>query len=209
MFTQVTQQQFTVVLGISGSGKSSLVKAGVIPYLKQQQPQRWQIIEPIRPGIDPYKSLAIALSTLNSNEQIGETSLLGKKLKQQDKSPLNPPYQTAKHPLIPPRVGGSGGLGDFQEFSPQNWGAGGAKNSNNLADRTVLMFSNQLTNSIQSWSQQHPDYRLLLVIDQFEELITLSQKTMPVKGEQKLSWWQKLKSQWGLGKKVSNADSNE
>ena len=154
LFTQVTQQQFTVVLGISGSGKSSLVKAGVIPYLPQQQPKKWQIIEPIRPGIDPYKSLAIALSSISNDQKKSseDITLLGKQLEQH-----------------------------FQ----------------------------QLINSIQSWSQQHPDSRLLLVIDQFEELITLSQKTMPVKGEPKLSWWQKLKSQWGLGKKVSNADSNE
>jgi excinuclease UvrABC ATPase subunit len=30
----------TVVLGISGSGKSSLVKAGLIPYLKQRSQQK-------------------------------------------------------------------------------------------------------------------------------------------------------------------------
>lgn len=34
LFTQICQQPLTIVLGASGTGKSSLVKAGLIAYIK-------------------------------------------------------------------------------------------------------------------------------------------------------------------------------
>jgi len=48
--------RFLAIIGASGSGKSSLVKAGLIPALRQRE--RWQIIV-IRPGADPLLSLAL------------------------------------------------------------------------------------------------------------------------------------------------------
>lgn len=51
----VSNQPLTVVLGASGTGKSSLVKAGLIPYLRSQ-PQ-WQILATMRPGESPMKAL--------------------------------------------------------------------------------------------------------------------------------------------------------
>ncbi|GJD16735.1 hypothetical protein RIVM261_016910 [Rivularia sp. IAM M-261] len=56
-------QPLTVVLGISGSGKSSLVKAGLIPKLREN-PTQWRILEPIRPGATPFKALARAVLPL-------------------------------------------------------------------------------------------------------------------------------------------------
>ncbi|MGF1990140.1 MAG: caspase family protein [Nostoc sp. ZfuVER08] len=56
-----TNNPLTVVLGISGSGKSSLVKAGLIPYLRKHHNQEWYIIPTIRPGDNPFTSLAEAL----------------------------------------------------------------------------------------------------------------------------------------------------
>ncbi|NEU73722.1 caspase family protein [Hassallia byssoidea VB512170] len=48
----------TVVLGASGSGKSSLVKAGLIPYLKLgTSHQEWRILAPVRPGESPFVAL--------------------------------------------------------------------------------------------------------------------------------------------------------
>ncbi|MDX2228043.1 MAG: caspase family protein [Leptolyngbyaceae cyanobacterium bins.349] len=55
----------TVVLGASGSGKSSLVKAGFIPHLRHGQTgQDWQILPPLRPGESPLKALSCALETI-------------------------------------------------------------------------------------------------------------------------------------------------
>jgi formylglycine-generating enzyme required for sulfatase activity len=48
--------RFLAIVGASGSGKSSLVKAGLIPALRQSE--RWQIIV-IRPGANPLLSLAL------------------------------------------------------------------------------------------------------------------------------------------------------
>jgi WD40 repeat protein/energy-coupling factor transporter ATP-binding protein EcfA2 len=121
----VGDRPFTVVLGASGSGKSSLVKAGLIAHLdgsvKTQQAQNkrlkpqeyphqckyqgWKILAPIRPGKSPLKSLKSVLKELG----------------------------IAKNSQIDPQI--------FIE-------------------------------AIAVWSQTHPETKLLLVIDQFEELIT-------------------------------------
>src|SRR6185436_11033314 len=50
-----------MTLGASGSGKSSLVRAGLIPRLKRD-PERWLIVRPFRPGEDPFGALADVLA---------------------------------------------------------------------------------------------------------------------------------------------------
>jgi WD40 repeat protein len=52
--------QFLAVLGASGSGKSSVVMAGLIPDLRHKHPD-WIILPPIKPGAHPVESLAIML----------------------------------------------------------------------------------------------------------------------------------------------------
>lgn len=49
LYGVVTQQPLTVVLGASGSGKSSLVKAGLLPKIRQQGGPDWVILPPLRP----------------------------------------------------------------------------------------------------------------------------------------------------------------
>ncbi|MGE0812711.1 MAG: TIR domain-containing protein [Vicinamibacterales bacterium] len=44
-----------LVLGASGSGKSSLVRAGVLPRLRARED--WLIVDPFRPGRDPWAEL--------------------------------------------------------------------------------------------------------------------------------------------------------
>ena len=50
-----------MTLGASGSGKSSLVRAGIVPRLKRD-PERWLVIDPFQPGEDPFLELAKVLS---------------------------------------------------------------------------------------------------------------------------------------------------
>jgi ABC-type branched-subunit amino acid transport system substrate-binding protein len=52
---------FVPVIGASGSGKSSLVMAGLIPRLLESG---WQVLEPIQPGEKPLSSLKSAVGTL-------------------------------------------------------------------------------------------------------------------------------------------------
>lgn len=108
----VAQRSFTVVLGASGSGKSSLVKAGLIPCLRQDnRKHNWAILPPFRPGESPFKALNIALESVN----------------------------------LPGVMLGGEALPDHP--TP--------------AQRLAL------------WFKQYPQTHLLIVIDQFEELITL------------------------------------
>lgn len=53
----VATQPLTVVLGASGTGKSSLVQAGLLPRLRQNAEEDWQILDPIRPGMTPSLTL--------------------------------------------------------------------------------------------------------------------------------------------------------
>ena len=64
---QVTQtRNFIPVLGASGSGKSSVVLAGLVPRLVQQG--NWQFTH-FRPGGDPFHALALALVPLYRSQQ--------------------------------------------------------------------------------------------------------------------------------------------
>jgi WD40 repeat protein len=105
----VKTQPLTVVLGASGSGKSSLVKAGLIPQLRQETTEQWWILPPMRPGEAPLQALNNALKAAQLPEVAAQ--------------------------------------------NPQQ----------NLAQ------------SIDVWAQNHPNFQLLLFIDQSEEIITLCQ----------------------------------
>jgi WD40 repeat protein/energy-coupling factor transporter ATP-binding protein EcfA2 len=108
----IKNQPLTVVIGASGSGKSSLVKAGLIPYLKNSG--QWRILAPIRPGKSPF--------TAFNNTLVKENLPI---LAQQNQA-----FEQELHTLY---------------------------------------------QSVKTWSQANPNTKLLLFIDQFEELITLSQ----------------------------------
>lgn len=61
LFTLVHHHSFVAVIGASGSGKSSLVFAGLLPYLRSDD--SW-IISDIRLSKDPLHALAVALISL-------------------------------------------------------------------------------------------------------------------------------------------------
>ena len=74
-----------MTIGGSGSGKSSLVRAGILPRLRQD-PDQWLIVEPFRPGSDPFLALADAIVRSyrryapDKTDHIGSTSELAQRL---------------------------------------------------------------------------------------------------------------------------------
>jgi WD40 repeat protein len=56
----VNRKPLVAVIGASGSGKSSVVFAGLIPQLRRDDNRQWRIIS-FRPGKNPFESLAVAL----------------------------------------------------------------------------------------------------------------------------------------------------
>jgi len=53
--------RFISVVGPSGSGKSSLVRAGLVNYVQIREPERWIVVPPFVPGKRPVGQLARAI----------------------------------------------------------------------------------------------------------------------------------------------------
>lgn len=72
LYERVQSQQLTVVSGISGSGKSSLVRAGLLTKLRETP--GWQIAPPLRPGNRPLSALASICEFLEAPGEQGVAS---------------------------------------------------------------------------------------------------------------------------------------
>lgn len=119
---RIRDERFLAVVGASGSGKSSIVRAGLIPALHRDSPQAWRI-HVITPTAHPLEALALGLSSDGSS--VADTAALIDDLRR-DARTLH---------LVGMRLVASGGRGGSLD------GPGPA--------------------------------RVLLVVDQFEEMFTL------------------------------------
>jgi WD40 repeat protein len=59
---------FVPVIGASGSGKSSVVRAGLVPWVEAQG---WQVLGPIKPGPEPLAELKSSFRAVFDNREIG------------------------------------------------------------------------------------------------------------------------------------------
>ena len=122
---RVSAQPFTAVIGASGTGKSSLVKAGLLPYLDPPSAEgdgdlessgRWHILPPMRPGATPTSNL---------------------------------------HALL---------MDELYTYATP------------LTETQFNADASALADLVAAWQQELPGSRLLLIVDQLEELITLCQE---------------------------------
>jgi tetratricopeptide (TPR) repeat protein len=81
------QQDFVALAGASGSGKSSLLRAGLIPFLRREEHCPWEIVRAF-PGDRPWKAMAAALigqldPSLSEADRLVEVSKLASALADQ------------------------------------------------------------------------------------------------------------------------------
>ena len=118
LYSATKTRDFISVLGASGSGKSSVVLAGLVPKLQKEG--HWQFTH-FRPGTDPFHAIALALVPLYT-PNLDQTDQIAQARK----------------------------LADY------------------LQNGSVL-----LADVFAKIQQNHPNHRVLLIADQFEEVYTL------------------------------------
>src|SRR5262249_33737405 len=67
LIRKVREHPFVMVVGRSGSGKSSLVYAGLLPALRRERDRFWNVLS-LRPGPAPLRALAAAFNQRADNE---------------------------------------------------------------------------------------------------------------------------------------------
>jgi formylglycine-generating enzyme required for sulfatase activity len=82
------QSRLLLILGASGCGKSSLLRAGVMPWLAADDRGRWIVLEPFRPEEKPFEALESALARAHQNlkqpvptEPVRTAAALGQQLR--------------------------------------------------------------------------------------------------------------------------------
>ncbi|MEO1592537.1 MAG: caspase family protein, partial [Cyanobacteria bacterium J06632_22] len=69
LISRLTRSSFVPVIGASGSGKSSVVRAGLVLWAERQG---WRVLGPIKPGPRPLDRLQGAFDGVFDNREIGE-----------------------------------------------------------------------------------------------------------------------------------------
>jgi TPR repeat protein/energy-coupling factor transporter ATP-binding protein EcfA2 len=68
---KVGEHPFVMVVGRSGSGKSSLIYAGLLPALRRERDRFWNVLS-LRPGPTPLRALAAAFNPRSGDEGAAE-----------------------------------------------------------------------------------------------------------------------------------------
>jgi hypothetical protein len=68
---KIREHPFVMVVGRSGSGKSSLVYAGLLPALRRERDQFWHV-RSLRPGADPLRSLATTFNPRDVDQGVAQ-----------------------------------------------------------------------------------------------------------------------------------------
>lgn len=188
-------RSLTVVLGPSGSGKSSLVKAGLIPDLRQES--KWYILDPMRPDRFPFTALARAILPIAQPElieQLSQVCFLDEVFKPKDKNNQDDSEEPTDAVFVKLAESWNSATPEAKLLLIADYFQQLQKLCRNSQEEEQLSqlyraifeklesLSNRLQNEpqhltslIKKWSDSPPSAKLLLTIDQFEELITMSQ----------------------------------
>jgi WD40 repeat protein/energy-coupling factor transporter ATP-binding protein EcfA2 len=71
LISKVREHPFVMVVGRSGSGKSSLIYAGLLPALRRERDRFWNVLS-LRPGPTPLRALAATFNPRADNEGAAE-----------------------------------------------------------------------------------------------------------------------------------------
>ncbi|MHC0068392.1 nSTAND1 domain-containing NTPase [Nostoc sp. UIC 10890] len=195
LLEKVSKNQLTVVLGLSGSGKSSLVKAGLIPALISEEKTRWYVLEPMRPGELPINALASAILPIKNVDLVTQLAkvnflddILKSKTQQRQKSELNDENEKKFNILVKAWQGASPEaklllvLDYFEQLEKLCSDSEKQKlkkiyfsilETLNLLIKELQDSQYYLIEIIKGWSINNPNFRLIITIDQCEELMTL------------------------------------
>ena len=196
--SDATKPPLTVVLGVSGSGKSSLVKAGLIPRLLKEKKEDWTIFEPIRPR-DLWSKAVLSKSETKEKDNQKQQNASSKELQPMGASPSGTNNRSGS--ILLPRMTESEPA-EITESKP-------AEITESKPAEIIKSEQDARTTNLTTWnaSQQIPQLlleklsivrdssssatskKLLLVIDQFEELVTQSSQQ---EKEQFVQWLQQL-----------------
>jgi hypothetical protein len=187
-------RSLTVVLGASGSGKSSLVKAGLIPDLRQES--KWYILAPMRPDRSPFTALARAILPIAQPELIEQLcvmSFLDEVFKPKDESGQDDSDEPTDTAFVKLAESWNSAKSEAKLLVVEDYfkqlqaRCRNPQQEEQLSQLYQAIFEKleSLINRLQEepqhlilvikkWSETHPDTKLLLTIDQFEELITMS-----------------------------------
>ncbi|MGK7953019.1 MAG: caspase family protein [Xenococcaceae cyanobacterium] len=205
------KQAFTIVLGASGIGKSSIVKAGLIPNLRNSQEHQFKILDPMRPGESPFNSLAqvcLPITDEDAAQTISYIKQLSEDLKKKkhDLENLIRKYNNPNSELLQvvEQLTLRDDLFDIEHLKFTDELQQSLRdifsNNNDTEKQLVNLWINKfnkrkqlheelkkpieelskalkqetyLITIIETWSSSHSNTKLLLPVDQFEELITL------------------------------------
>ncbi len=219
-------RSLTIVLGVSGSGKSSLVKAGLIPYLrnkqeKDSQAQKWYILDPTRPGESPFTALARVILPLEDakllsqlNQIKGLDEVFKAETEPKPKSERSQQEQQSENNSEETNADSTKLADCWINFTPEGklllvvdyfkqlqelCPSKELTNLKNTIQEKVDLLAGSLrkeprylTQVIARWSRANPNIKLLLIIDQFEELITMAQEHQGKSDSDQKEWQQFL-----------------
>ncbi|NEO39847.1 MAG: hypothetical protein F6J90_27345 [Moorea sp. SIOASIH] len=161
------KDRLLVVLGASGSGKSSLIRAGLLYQLKLGQAipgsDRWHYLEPFTPQKTPKQRLQEVLEKGKLLDKNGE----GVADSGYDSAPLAPQFWGEQNFQSPPKLGDLGGF-PLSNAQPENCGEQNFQSPPKLGDLGGFPLSNAQPEN----SSLTP---VVMIIDQFEECFTMSQ----------------------------------